>query len=269
MTWTTLPRSEGAAGLSCHVTGQGPLMILLHGVGLRSEAWGAMIPVLAPHFRLVAVDLPGHGQSAPLPTDAPELYDFTDRIAQFLQPFGRPAAVVGHSMGAMIALDLAIRHPEMVSSVTALNAIFQRDPTAREAVLARAQTLSQDEVADPTGTLDRWFGSAPEGWSLHARNACKVWLETSNPSGYACAYRVFAAHDGPAPEDLGRLQCPALFITGGNEPNSTPAMSRMMADLAPRGAAHIIDGAAHMAPMTHGETIARLILDGLDVKDAA
>ena len=269
MTWTPLLRSEGAAGLSCHVTGKGPLMVLIHGVGLRSDAWGGLLPMLEGHFRCVAVDMPGHGQSRPASSDASDLATYTARIAAFLEPFGRPAAVVGHSMGAMIALDLAIRRPELVTSVVALNAIFQRDEAARDAVTARAASLSDHAVADPAAPLDRWFGTSPTGPVREARDACEGWLKNCDPKGYAAAYRVFAAHDGPDPDDLARLHCPALFITGEDEPNSTPAMSRQMAELAPQGQAHVIPGAAHMAPMTHSAQIARIMRDALSHRQAA
>ena len=50
---------------------------------------------------------------------------------------------------------------------------------------------------------------------------------------------------------LARLSCPALFMTGAKEPNSTPEMSQAMARIAPHGRAVIVEGAAHMLPMTH------------------
>ena len=72
-----------------------------------------------------------------------------------------------------------------------------------------------------------------------------------NPAAYKCAYTAFATSQIPDQIGLSRISCPALFMTGSEEPNSTPAMSETMASLAPKGRSIIVDGAAHMMPMTH------------------
>ncbi|MBO9466408.1 alpha/beta hydrolase [Tropicibacter sp. R15_0] len=246
MTWTTRPRSEFGA-LRAITAGQGPVVVLIHGVGLQADAWNAQIDALSDRFRIIAVDMPGHGQS-PLGADDMVLQDFTDCV---VAGFDGPALVVGHSMGAMIALDMAIRHPDLVQGVAALNAIFERDGAAARAVKARANSLDGAKVADPTGTLERWFGDAASA----ERNACDHWLRHADPKGYRSAYTVFAQENGPAAADLATLSCPALFMTGQDEPNSTPEMSEKMAALAPKGRAQIIEAAAHMMPMTHAAQV--------------
>ncbi|MDN3722137.1 hypothetical protein QW131_30475 [Roseibium salinum] len=94
---------------------------------------------------------------------------------------------------------------------------------------------------------------------MPARAACRRWLTGVDPAGYRAAYRVFAQEDGPSDTDLGRLASPALFMTGSREPNSTPKMSEQMAALAPKGAAQIVEGAAHMMPMTHAQEVNAVI----------
>lgn len=251
MTWTTRRRSD-LGTLAAIRAGTGPLVVLIHGVGLRAEAWGAQIDTLSRDFAVMAVDMPGHGHSAPLPAGA-TLTDYTDAIATCLD---RPAVVIGHSMGAMIALDLAIRHPDKVRGVAALNAIYDRSEAARRAVQTRAEALDGRSMAGPTQTLGRWFGTedTPE------RAACHSWLTQVDPMGYRTAYGVFARENGPDADDLATLRCPALFLTGSDEPNSTPAMSQAMAALTPHGTAHIIDGAAHMMPMTHATKVNAALL---------
>ena len=229
-----------------------PPIVLLHGVGLRAEAWNAQIDALAPRYRVVAPDLPGHGQS-PAPT-AERLGAFTDAVAQLLE---EPGLVVGHSMGALIALDLAGRYPDRVDGLAALNSVFRRSDSARAAVKARADRLDGQSVGDPGPTLHRWFGDSPSP----ERAACESWLRANDPEGYRIAYGVFARSDGPSSASLKALAVPALFMTGEAEPNSTPAMSRAMADLAPQGQAVIVPGAAHMLPMTHAETVNAALLD--------
>lgn len=232
--------------------GTGPRLLLVHGVGLRAEAWNALTTGLSDRFELLAPDLPGHGGS-PLPRarpghEQPDLTDYGDALAPLID---RPTVLIGHSMGAMIVLDLATRYREHVRGVVALNAIYRRADAARLAVRQRANALDDVLVADPAPALDRWFGANPSP----ERTACESWLKTNDPAGYRAAYQVFAEEDGPSDEVLSALQCPALFMTGGREPNSTPAMSRAMADLAPDGSVRIIETAAHMMPMTHAATV--------------
>lgn len=255
MIWTTRPRSEFGA-LRAITAGDGPTVLFIHGVGLRAEAWNAQIDALSDRFRTVAVDMPGHGQS-PLPGRALGLWDHTDAIAAGVDA---PVFVIGHSMGAMIALDMALRHPGLVRGVAALNAIYQRDQAAAEAVQARADTLDGRTSADPSATLARWFGdtASPE------RDACKDWLSSVDPAAYRMAYRVFAHENGPKTSALKGLGCPSLFLTGREEPNSTPAMSLAMARLAPQGRAQVIETAAHMMPMTHAGEVNASLLAFLD-----
>lgn len=246
MTWKTRPRSEFGR-LKAIRTGSGPTILLLHGVGLRAEAWNNQIATLEQEYEVIAPDMPGHGDSDPLPTLC-TLADYTNRVAEALSG---PVVVVGHSMGAMMALDLAIRWPDLVLGVAGLNAIYRRTSEAKQVVRSRADTLMSGNVPDPLIPIGRWFGAtaSPEA------DACHHWLTSVNPEGYKSAYSIFAAEDGQADHDLASLPCPALFMTGSEEPNSTPQMSHAMAALAPNGRAITIEGAAHMMPMTHSASV--------------
>lgn len=252
MNWQNRPRSKFGA-LAAIRTGEGSPLVLLHGVGLRAEAWSAQIDALAGRFAVTAADMPGHGESA-LFDDPPTLADYSDRVAEALD---EPVFLAGHSMGAMIALDLAIRYPERVCAVAALNAIYRRSAEAAEAVRQRAASLDRVSVADPAGPLARWFGEveSPEA------TACRDWLTEVSLSGYRAAYTAFAREDGPSDVGLRGLHCPALFLTGSMDPNSTPAMSEAMAAMAPKGRAIVIEGAAHMMPMTHPAQVDGALLD--------
>jgi pimeloyl-ACP methyl ester carboxylesterase len=232
--------------------GAGDAVLLLHGVGLRAEAWSAQIDVLSREFSVTAPDLPGHGGSKPL-ENYPHLADFTDRVAEAIS---EPTFVAGHSMGAMIAMDLAIRYPAKVRGLAALNAIFQRDAEANSAVQARTAALESSQKLNPESTLQRWFGDSNSA----EMQACRSWLTSVKLGGYRTAYSVFAHEDGPSEPDLAKLSCPALFMTGASEPNSTPEMSKKMANLTPNGRAIIIKAAAHMLPMTHRDQVNTALL---------
>ena len=271
MIWTTRLRSEGAGGLAVWREGSGPPLMLIHGVGLRAEAWGGVVRLVAGFRTVHAVDMPGHGASSLGGTAT--LSDFIDRIGTFVQSLDTPVTLAGHSMGAMIALELAGRMPDRITGVAALNAIYRRTPEATRAVQARADELDGVSVPSPDATLARWFGTAPQGADAEAAAACRAWLTGVDPKGYATAYRIFAHQDGPADALLQRLTMPALFQTGPGDLNSIPAMSQAMADRAPQGRADIVPGAgqsvtvavevqgsAHMMPMTHADAVARTLL---------
>lgn len=254
MTWTTRPRSEGAGRLAVWRDGAGPALVLIHGVGLRAEAWGGVVRLVAGSRTVHAVDMPGHGHS---PLDgAANMSDFTDRIGSYVESLDAPVTLAGHSMGAMIALEVAGRMPDRITGVAALNAIYRRTPEAAKAVQARAGELDGVSIPSPDATLARWFGDA----TTNAAVACRTWLTGVDPKGYATAYRIFAHQDGPSDDLLAQLPMPALFQTGPHDPNSTPAMSEAMGQLAPQGRADIVPRAAHMMPMTHATAVARALL---------
>jgi len=255
MTSITLPRYE-IGGLSAIIAGDGNPVLLLHGVGLRAEAWQAQIDALCAHYHVIAPDMPGHGQS-PHPTGLRRLADYAQAYLPVLEQLGRPVMIVGHSMGAMIALELASREPEKVRAVAALNAIFERSPKAAQAVQERAAALDGVTASNPEATLNRWFADSLS----KERDACETWLRAGNPAGYKLAYTAFAHAEGPSRRALETLACPALFATGALEPNSTPEMSRAMAGIAPHGRVQIVENAAHMMPMTHADEVNAALLN--------
>lgn len=257
MMWITRPRSEGAGALAYCVEGRGPSVVLIHGVGLRAEAWNAVSRVLASDFTVYMIDMPGHGAS-PLSGMA-KLSDYVARVLTFMHALDAPVRLAGHSMGAMIAVDVAAQAPEKVAGLAGLNAICRRSAEAAAAVQARAAALTQSGISDPAPTLARWFGVAPSGATAEAAAACRAWLMQVDPDGYAAAYGTFARHDGPPDETLRQLHMPVLFQTGADDPNSTPQMSQAMAAKARFGQAQTVPGAAHMMPMTHPEAVAEAL----------
>ncbi len=247
--WSDRPREHSDNGIAWIRHGAGRPVVLIHGVGLRAESMAGLLDALAADHEVRAFDLPGHGHSV-LGDVGDSLAGYTDAIVGAMASIRSPAIVVGHSMGAMVALDMAIRHPGRCGAVIALNAIFRRTADAATAVRRRAAALSSTAVSDPAPTLSRWFGDDADSV---AAKACRHWLESVDPRAYKAAYTVFAGEDGPDDVGLSSLACPALFVTGAAEPNSTPEMSRAMGARAPRGRAAVITGAAHMMPMTHDE----------------
>jgi 3-oxoadipate enol-lactonase len=99
------------------VGGEGPPLILVHGLGGAAANWTELAPLLVPNHRLLVPDLPGHGGSEALPAVS-GLEPFADRVAALAAREGMlPAPVVGHSLGGAVVLRLALRHPDEVSAV--------------------------------------------------------------------------------------------------------------------------------------------------------
>ena len=96
---------------------EAPPIVLVHGLGGAAGNWIELAPLLARRHRVLVPELPGHGLSTPLPA-VPNLGVFADRIGLLAEREGMlPAGVVGHSLGGVVALRLALRRPDDVTAL--------------------------------------------------------------------------------------------------------------------------------------------------------
>lgn len=261
-----LERRIAANGSAYHERGTGEPLVLIHGVGMRLEAWEPQIDVLSETHRVIAVDMPGHGESAPLAVGS-DIVAFVGWFRTFLDALSLDRVnVAGHSMGALIAGGAAAVYPERIRRVALLNGVFCRDRSAKKAVLERAKSIAEDGI-DVDGPVQRWFDDTQA--SRVPRALTRAWLSGMNRENYATAYSAFAGGDAVYAYEWPKVKCPALFLTGSGDPNSTPDMSRQMAALAPRGVARIIQGHRHMVNLTAPEAINALMRDWLLIPECA
>ncbi|MGV8875234.1 MAG: alpha/beta fold hydrolase [Rhodococcus sp. (in: high G+C Gram-positive bacteria)] len=105
------------------IRGEGPTLVLIHGIVHRQHAWDSVVETLARHRRVVTVDLPGHGASPELPTEAfdlgPWIVAELERFLEHVSVNGEKPHVAGNSLGGYFALELAARGS--VASATALS----------------------------------------------------------------------------------------------------------------------------------------------------
>jgi pimeloyl-ACP methyl ester carboxylesterase len=206
--------------------GAGPPLVLVHGLGGSATNWCEVAPVLARRYRLLIPDLPGHGRSDPLPAVS-GLHSFADRVVAVMEEEGGvPAPVVGHSLGGLIALRLALRYPQAVSALVLAGSagLSIGRPWLRELITAnvvlrpgrlagryrsrisrsnrlRRLVFGFVSVADPVGLTD----SAVEGFL-----AGQV-LHTDTASAWRALRR-----DDPR-QELERLGCPVLVLWGAED----------------------------------------------------
>src|SRR6476620_10227600 len=200
--------------------GEGPPLLLVHGFGGAAWNFSELAPLL-PGRRLIIPDLPGHGASSPLP--APTLTGFADVLAEILD---RPVDVLGHSLGGVVALHLAERHPQLVRSLVlaaaagissstrlaeltiALTGIVQPGRIAgrRVARVARSRRLRRFvfgsfEVANPDLLTERAVHGFLRGPTLHTD---------------ALGAGLALVADAPR-KDLDRVRCPVLVLWGARD----------------------------------------------------
>ena len=243
-------------GIAFLEKGQGEPLLLIHGVGLNAEAWGPQVDALSDTHRVIALDMPGHGASA---LAGAALDDYVAQAAALLDHLEISRAnVIGHSMGGLVAIGLALAHPDRVLRLGVLNSVYERSAEARRAVETRAAEIAQSGTCgDIEQPIRRWLGEGET--PLHAK--LRGWLSAMDPAAYARAYQIFATGDRLFSGQLGNLAMPALFATGSDDPNSTPEMAEAMAAAAPRGRAAVLAGQRHMMSLVDPAGTNRLIRD--------
>jgi lipase len=243
-----------------------PELLLLHCTLAHGGAWKGVARRLSDRFHLVAPDMVGHGDGPP-GDPARDYHDqATEHARGFLPDAG--AHLVGHSFAATVALRLAIEAPGRVHSLTLIEPVLFAAAPDGPAKRANADTLARMvpmvEAGDTRGAarifLSVWgageeFDALPEAKA--ARIAGQMWI--------IGAQRASLHHDAAQllPR-LAQVDCPVLLIEGSTSP---PVIGQILARLEaglPRSERMAIEGAGHMAPVTHSAETAGAIADFLD-----
>jgi len=248
--------------------GSGPAVALIHGLGLNGAMWQWQLPALTPHFQVLTYDLLGHGASAK-PAVSPCLAMFSEQLLQLLDSCRMErAAIVGFSLGGMIARRFALEHPDRLSALAILHSAHARTPAEREAVRARAR---QVQASGPSSTVDaaleRWFSAGFRAGNPEMMALVRGWILANDPMVYPGIYRVLADGETELGDSIGRISCPALVMTGEEDSGNTPEMAREMAALIPGARAVILPGLRHMAlaeaPAAVNEPLVTFLLNAL------
>ena len=238
--------------------GRGPHVTLVHGVGSSLHAWDGVVAALRGEFTFLRYDLRGLGKSGK-PPGPYSLDDYVADLAAVLD--ARSVArtmLVGFSFGGMIVQAFTTRHPARVEKLAIVSAVAGRTPEQRAALAQRADDLARGGAMLTVGpAIERWF--TPE---FRARHPEIIERETrrvlaNDPPGYAAAYRVFVEND--VIDELHRITCPTLVMTGEHDPGSSAAMARAMHERIKGSRLVILPGLRHSILIEAGaEVIAQL-----------
>jgi pimeloyl-ACP methyl ester carboxylesterase len=207
--------------------GEGPLVMLVHGLGGAASNWGELAPELAQRARVLLPELPGHGGSGPLAA-TPSLAPIADRLALLIEREGLgPTVVVGHSLGGLVSVSLAARRPEAVRGLVlvspagisttsrrvrlAVGVVVRLRPGALIAPFRHAVARSRRLRA---AAFWPWAISDPR--SLSPRAALGFLDGPALHTDTIPAAAAMVAYD-PRP-DLGRIRCPVLVLAGARDP---------------------------------------------------
>mgnify|MGYP001179673221 FL=1 len=260
-------------GLNYHVEerGTGAPVVMLHGFTGSTETWRPLMNKLEQAFRVVTIDLPGHGQTdAPPKADRYRMELVADDLAGLIHRLkATPAHWLGYSMGGRLALYMACRLPKLVRSLILESAspgiIDQRERKARiEQDTSLAQRIEREEIAQ---FVDHWQSIPLFDTQKHLpeeiRSALRSQRLKNSTAGLANSLRGMGT--GVQPElwsELGSLKMPVLLITGEDDQKFTNINRRMAAAIS-GSRLETVPNTGHTVHLESAELYSDLVLNFL------
>jgi pimeloyl-ACP methyl ester carboxylesterase len=222
-----------------------PAVVFLHGAGCDHTVWQLPARWFAWHGHAVlAVDLPGHGRSEGAPLGS--IADLAKWVGAVLDAAGvRQAALIGHSMGAAIALEAAATMPERVTRIgllgTAAAVPVHRDllGAAKEAPERAYQMMT----AWAHGTAAKLGGHPVPGLSMMGGTLA---LFARNQPGVLFTDLAACGAWTSGPQSARNVRCPALVVIAANDIMTSPKAGRELAGLIPGSRTVVVENCGHM-----------------------
>ena len=246
--------------------GNGPTVLMLHGIGGGHLAFAPQVETLAlAGYRAVAWDMPGYGHSAPI-----EPYTFKGLAAScvaLIESLKCPQVILlGHSMGGMVAQEVVARRPELVSRLVLCgtsSAFGKPDGDwQRQFVAERTSPLdagrSMGELAETLVPQMVGPGALPEG--LRLATHC---MGLVPPATYRRALECLVTFDRRA--NLPHIHVPTLLVAGEHDRNAPPAVMKKMAQAIPGSTYLEMKGIGHLQNLEAPEDFDGLLLNFLNL----
>lgn len=228
--------------LAVEIDGEGPAVLLVHGLGGTSNFYQVQADAIAERFRVIRVDSAGAGRS-PV-ADGISIESHADDLAAVLDGLGvDSAAVVGHSMGTLVVRALATRHSDKVSAMVLLGAVTEPAEAGRQAQHERAAVLREKGTAAVApGVVANALSEATRRDRPEVAAFVRELVMRQDPEGYARNCEALAAATDPGPIAPG---LPLLLITGTDDKVGPPQVSHELAAGRDDAVVEILPGIGH------------------------
>ncbi len=240
-------------------------MLLIHGVGLSHHTWSAVTPLILIGRRVIAFDMLGHG-SSPLPGADVILGDYAQQAFSLLDHLGiESCAVVGFSMGALVAQQMALEQPRRVREIALVSGVHARNAEQRAAIRKRAEEFAEQGL-EPfiPGAIERWLAPAFRAAHPELESEIAAALRANNRTGYLRSYYIFAFADDTLAPRAGGIRCRTLVLTGEHDSGSTAAMAHALGARIAGSKVVILPGLRHLLTTEAPQLLARHLDDFLE-----
>jgi 3-oxoadipate enol-lactonase len=243
----------------------GPVVCITHSLASDGGMWAEqMPPLLAAGYRVLRLDMRGHGGSDPVAGDY-TMAELADDVATSLDFLGiSRVQFIGLSIGGMLGQAFALAYGQRLVSAMLCDTSPQTMPGAAEAWAPRIAAVKQANAVAPLAdaTMERWFTDAfkprnPGRWKqIHAT------IGGTSAAGFlGCAGAILNFDFIPK---LPTVKTPTLVVCGADDPGTPPAGNKRIAELIPGGRYEEIANARHFPNVEHPDTFNRIMMGWLN-----
>ncbi len=247
--------------LSIDTEGDGPPLLLISGFGVDKTGWRRQIDDLRKSFTVISYDPRGIGASRPIPTDSLTIAAMAEEAAAVAGDRG-PLTVVGASMGAAIALELALARPAAVATLVLITPPIAQDARL-EAVLRASLEFDAPQAEGRIRAMLPWFLSRGFLSDTPKREAAAQALRAMAARTPLATLRrharAFGAWLGTRSGDLSRLSMPTLVIAGAEDVLVPAFHAERVASAIPGARLEVLEGAGHAVTIERADRVNALV----------
>jgi 3-oxoadipate enol-lactonase len=243
---------------------KGPVVCFTHSLSSDGGMWAEqMPPLLDAGFRVLRIDIRGHGGSDPVAGDY-RMEQLADDAAAVVDATGvGPVHFIGLSIGGMIGQAFAIKHAAKLKSAMLCDTMPQTPADAAAAWAPRVKAVREANSLAPLGdgTMERWFTDAFKPKHPGRWKQIRDTIVATTPAGYlGCAAAILNFDFVPK---LPGLKVPTLVVCGDQDPGTPPAGNKRIAELIPGGRYEEIASARHFPNVEHPDVFNRVMMGWL------